>query len=464
MSRRSENLRTWRWRETLFHACRWFPFTDTLSTCIKRPSEADMFNPAADPRRPNTGGFRLAAFRDAAGVTIGDKRQQAAAAARQHISVPAVRSARQTSAASRPTRMGAPSSAGAGVPGKSRPVSADGREVGRLTGLVRQGEHVVQQLLDSLRALKEKNRQLAESDAARRVELATVAQRESDAQASIDELHERIEQLTREKERLAQERAQGVTNAARLVELAAAERTTAQQREAELLRLLSPATSAAAVARGTGGAGGEAVSVTAGVGTAGVGEDANPAEAEQEEAMEQLRIELRLEARAREAAIRSELDAVRQELELERKRHARSRADAMAARFRSAAAPAALCSQCAARAGREPRAGETGAAPAEVLAEAGEVEQSVRVVSEEAAVEASGGDAGVQRDEAAAGYVGLGAGQVEAAAGCLGLGTGQAEVGAGHEEKAAGDAEAVARQGAVGAGESCGLVMDTAYE
>lgn len=342
-----------------------------------------MYNPAADPRRPNTGGFRLAPFRDAAGVTVGDRRYQAAAAARQ-VAMPKARppsasgqvlQSRQTSPAPRPARVGP---AGAAAASKSRPISADGREVGRLSGLVHQGEHAVQRLLESLRALKEKNRMLVETDAARRIELAVVSQRDSDARALIDELHDRLGRLARDTERLAAERAQGVANAARLVELTAAERAAAQQREAELMRMLSAATGSGVTEAATG-AGGIGGARGAGVGVAGQGraggasagdKDAAELGPGMDEMREQMRIELRLEARARESQIRSELAVARRDLELERRRHARSRADALAA----AAGPAAsLCNECAARAraGPEGGAGGAGDAPTKVEAVAG---------------------------------------------------------------------------------------------
>jgi hypothetical protein len=268
-----------------------------------------------------------------------------------------------------------------------------------------------------------------------------------------------------------------VGNAARLVELAAAERAAAQQREAELLRLLFSAT----ITGGTDGS--EGVGFSPGGGASGADSRDTGPEQEMEQLKEQMRIELRLEVRAREAAIRSELDAVRKELEVERKRHARSRAEALAAKFRSAAAPAALRGECAApaRDGPEDGAAGTEVAPTGLLTEAGEVgptaeamratsrpamEASVaqqKIVTVEApgavaarvevkvpiaeeenvtvedpvAVEASAGDAGVQADElktarkhveAAAGHQEAGAGHGEAAAGHVAIRATQSEI------------------------------------
>lgn len=151
-----------------------------------------MYTAAADPRRPNTGGFRLSPARDAAGLANAEARRQAAAAAR-HAPPPRV-GAVQGIAPSAPhtgrTKMpalwqimpqpsprpwsanaeaGVEASSGAGVDravtaARLRAAVASGREVGRLSGLVEQGEQVVNSLLKSMRALKEKNRLLAEKE------------------------------------------------------------------------------------------------------------------------------------------------------------------------------------------------------------------------------------------------------------------------------------------------------------
>jgi len=87
-----------------------------------------MFNSAAEARRrPNTGGFRLTPARN-------------------------------------PTPSRPASAAPTLVPAGATSAAANSREVGRLSGLVQQGEQVVGSLLESMRALKEKNRLLAEAD------------------------------------------------------------------------------------------------------------------------------------------------------------------------------------------------------------------------------------------------------------------------------------------------------------
>eukprot|EP00967_Tisochrysis_lutea_P042085 scaffold50665_cov30-Tisochrysis_lutea.AAC.4 len=301
-----------------------------------------MYNPSIGRRRPNTGGFRLTPCRDSAGVSMSERRHQAAVASRRTTALCAWALPPSEQAAERPQLQPQlpppPQSLAAGAEAVStreprlRKPTVDGNEVGMLTGLVRHSEQVVQGLLESLRTLKEKNRLLVEADAARRSEVAAAVQRERDAQTLVDELHDRVDHLLKDKEALRQENVQGVANAARLVELAAAERSAAQQREQELMRLLS-----------------QAHGVKGGDGEQTIAMNESELQRRLEEGREQMRIEFRLEMRKREGEVRTELASVKQELEIERRRHAKSRADALAAKFRAtvtAAQPQILCSKC----------------------------------------------------------------------------------------------------------------------
>ncbi|EOD24558.1 hypothetical protein EMIHUDRAFT_206553 [Emiliania huxleyi CCMP1516] len=146
-------------------------------------------------------------------------------------------------------------------------------EVGRLSGLVEQGEKVVSELLASMRALKERNKELNERDVLRSAELK-----------AADELGARVRALEEKNSQLG-------ANFARMVELAATERQAAQEREAALQQQLSKK----------------------------VGAEEERAR-EHEEALEELRINLGLERRRREKELKQQVNSAEAALEIEKRR------------------------------------------------------------------------------------------------------------------------------------------------